>query len=348
MKRTSSTSKFFCVVAGRSGGHILPAITYAQEYAKQSYANKILFFSANTSLDRSIVSLYPDINLHVKLHLDNFPGKKLYKYPQFICQLLYSTIKSIYKLYIQKPSEIISMGGYISLPVCIAAKILRIPVKIFELNSTPGRAVKLLAPFASRIYTCFEQAQKFFPAKKTQMAPYPLRFNNSHKISKAQARKQLKLDIESKIILILGGSQGSRFINNLMINFAKYYKNSGNIFTIVHQTGSQSLEQIKEQYLEQNINAQVFDYTENLAPYYCAADIVIARAGAGTLFELKFFEKQAIIIPLETDATDHQLDNANAMSQTNSELFKVFRQEQVERDSSFFFEVVSEALSERQ
>jgi UDP-N-acetylglucosamine--N-acetylmuramyl-(pentapeptide) pyrophosphoryl-undecaprenol N-acetylglucosamine transferase len=328
--------KFICFVAGRSGGHIIPAMTYAQQELHQNPDYSLLFFSTHTQLDKSLVNLYPFIMHYCALTLDNIPHTIL-RYPKFLLHLVIAFIRSLYYLCYTRPIYVMSMGGYVSIPVCLAARVLRIPVYLFELNAIPGRATNFLARFAQKIHVCFPQALHFFPTQKVVISPYPLRFTPADKIDKVAACLQLGLNPAQKVILILGGSQGSQFINHVFTEFTQAHPEIVQQLQVIHQVGSLASEQIIAIYQQHIISARVFDYKSDLQIYYSAADIVIGRAGAGTLFELAFFEKKSVIIPLETTATDHQLTNAQAMAEEHPNLFTVIRQPEIEKHKTNFY-----------
>ena len=329
-----------CLVAGKSGGHIVPALSYAHEYRQTSPDTPILFFSTDAKLDTSIVLSYPFISTYVPIKLDNFPRKKVWRYPAFIWHLINSFLTSIKYLWSQAPKRVISMGGYISIPVCLSAWLLRIPIELFELNASPGQASLFLAKFATKISVCFEQALNFFPANKTYKREYPLRFTDADRISKNQACIYLGLDPKKKVLLVLGGSQGSHFINNLLKDLTKEYAQELKDIQILHQTGDADVGAMRMVYADGSFTAQVFDYKNDLQYCYSAADLVIARAGAGTLFELAFFSKKSIIIPLEADTTTHQLDNALAMAQRYPDLFIVLNQSSIKNDHNLFLKTL--------
>ncbi|NBQ18022.1 hypothetical protein EBU24_06940, partial [bacterium] len=145
---------------------------------------------------------------------------------------------------------------------------------------------------------------------------------------------------------ILGGSQGSFFINELIKKACLIDKNYFSNIQIIHQTGQQ-VDSLKEFYQEQNIVNLTFSYTAHINEFYPAADLVICRAGAGTLFETLFFKKPALVIPLETITTDHQLDNALSFSKEHPELFSVLRQKELETNSSLFIQQVQYLLDSK-
>ncbi len=339
-----NTKKVLCIVAGRSGGHILPGIIYANNFMSMHPEYSVLFFSTDAALDRSLLALYPDRFSSVALSLSNVPGKKVWRYPLFLGQFLRAFYRSFKYLYRERPDRVVSMGGYISLPVCLAAWVLRIPIELFELNAVPGKAVLWLAPLARTIYVCFKEASSFFDPQKTQIEEYPLRFSPSNLMTKAQSRAQLGLDREKKTLLIVGGSQGSRSINDLMLSFLKSDQELWPTIQIIHQVGSQDGAQVDAFYKERGVQAVVFDYAHDLQYSYAAADLVIARAGAGTLFELAFFEKKSIIIPLEVASTAHQVDNALAMMHMRPDLFKLVCQREIQANPKKFYQDVAQRL----
>lgn len=318
-------------VAARSGGHIIPCLTLIKQAKTQD--TRILFFTSSTELDTTIGKEFPWITKQVKLTLENVPYKKPWRFPFFGLQCIASFFKSFYYLTYYKPTKLVSTGGYLSLPVCVAAKILRIPIELFELNAVPGKATRVLAPLATTLFTCFETTAHTV-SKKCTLAPYPLRFNlqEAEPINKQKACETLKYNNAKKTVFVLGGSQGSTFLNVLLCNTlssAPY-----EMFQIIHQTGHAHIKGLQEFYKALNITATVFDYQQNLAPYYQAADIVICRSGAGTLFETAFFKKKCITIPLETATNTHQVDNAYAIQKQHPELFTVIRQKELEQDST--------------
>lgn len=339
-----NTEKYICLVAGKSGGHIIPALTYATNILKDYPEYKILFFSTDSELDINIINQYPIVTKHIPLKLANFPGIKVWKYPIFIFQFILSLLISFKYLFKLKPIQVISFGGYISIPVAFSAFLQRINFNIFELNAVPGKAVKFMAPMANKILICFPQAKKFFNKDKILEINYPLRFIQKDKISKINASILLDIDLKKITLLILGGSQGSQFMNNLIINFLNKYSEFSNLFHIIHQTGAAHIINIEKFYKQSNISAQVFDFLPELKLYYNAADLVISRAGAGTLFEINFFNKKSIIIPLQTANTNHQWDNAHAMAEISPHLFSIMNQELITENPQEFYNLILQEI----
>jgi len=339
--------KVVACVAGASGGHIIPGIVTMLAWEKKGY--DVLFFSTKAELDQSILELYGASFTYCSLPILKVPGKKLWRYPSFFLQFLRAFFRSLQVLKSKRPEKVVSMGGIISLPVCLAAWLLGIEIELFELNAVPGKAVRWLAPLATNISVCFKQAAKSFDYKKVQVLPYPVRFFNEHKLSLKKAKAHLGLP-DKKVILILGGSQGSQSINRLIQKFFTDHSKQASQIFIIHQTGASSLDQMSSKdfygqlYADLGYEATVFDYLHDLHYYYCAADIVIARAGAGTLFELEFFAKKAIIVPLEFSAEGHQRYNALAMVKRRMDLFSFVRQACAEKDPKYLYAEILKLL----
>lgn len=335
-----SSSLSIAAVAGKSGGHIVPAMSLLQQVVDKGDISKVTFFSTDSELDKKIVNLYPFVSKYINLSLSSSPGKDIFKWPGFIIRASISFFKSLKSLYQAKPNVLISTGGIVALPVVLTAWVLGVPdIKIYALDAQPGKAALMLSKFANHIYVCFDEAKKYFQNNKVELVKYPIRFTHKDILSKQDACKFLGIDSNKKVLLILGGSQGSKFINDLMVEFAAWCpENFAKSFAIIHQAGSGDLNSIIYAYKKAGIESLVFNYTAQLQYCYCASDLVIARAGAGTLFELEFFNKKSIIIPLEADTTSHQVDNAKAMSQQRSDLFTYILQNTIEENKVKFFE----------
>jgi len=335
--------KTICFVAGKSGGHLIPALTIAQKHIQKDSEITTIFFTTNSLLDKKIIKKSGIHKIHVQLPLGkNNLVKNNYnfflKYPLLFFNLSLSFAKSLFYLIKTRPQKIISMGGLVSIPVCVAGFLLRIPIELFELNTTPGKAITFLAPFAKTIHVCFDKAKKYLPKHKCIFSKYPVRFShnfptnypiNSQKIN-FNTFNTPTLSKSKFTLLILGGSQGSLAINNLIKEFVIKAPNIKKIkknIQIIHQTGRQDKTDWQAFYAKHKITATAFDFTQNISNYYAMADIVVCRSGAGTLFETIFFKKKCITIPLEAKTTDHQIDNAKEMEKMHPELVTMIKQD---------------------
>lgn len=321
MEQTTHIKKsLLCLVAGKSGGHIIPCLSIAQHWKTEHQDSSIIFFSTNSTLDKQIISNNKLVDIHVPLTFGTHTH-----YFLSIRHALSAFFKSFIFFWRNRPKKIITTGGAVAVPVCLAAWMLRIPIELYELNAIPGKAIKFLSPFAHHIFVCFNYTQRFFPQHKCQHIQYPVRFTKSDHLDKEQALQSIGFSTGKKTIFIIGGSQGSHYLNTLMHEWLEQYPQVYNHIQIIHQTGSH-MSDIQAWYAHNNIPAHVFAYHDNLAHYYNAADLIISRAGAGLLFEIAFFKKKCLIIPLETKSTNHQKDNALAMAQEYPALVTVLKQ----------------------
>jgi len=340
------TKQTICFVAGKSGGHIIPCLTLAQRYKDTCNDLSVLFFSTNTPLDKIILSHTNLITWHIPLPLSSIQANTILQHIHVLLNAARSVLLSFVHLYKHKPSCIISTGGIVALPVCLAGLILRIPIILYCLDAVPGKAIKTLSPFASSIFVAFNHARQFFPAQRCSVKAYPIKYVEKEKnIITTDAHKNIGLDFNKKTILVLGGSQGSVFLNDCIKKLIKDPSFSSQTLQIIHQTGSIDQTDWKQLYQDNNITAHIFSYTQNLSSFYVLADIIICRAGAGTLFEIEFFKKKCIIIPLITNTTSHQIDNARAITNQYPDLFCWIHQQKVEKNPEVFFSLLTRMLT---
>lgn len=333
---------WLCLVAGKSAGHILPAITLGKQRQAQNSALKISFISNQSNLDYQTVQANPIVERHLALNLMPIPTRRPWLWPQFGCQLLKACWQTWRFLRLQRPVELISTGGLIAIPVYLVAKLLRIPNVIYELNVVPGKATQFLAKLGAEIKICFAQTAQFLAAAKCTLVDYPNRFTAAdYQLTKRQALdlvQNMNPNFKAQIptLLILGGSQGSLFINQLSAQLITQFKPATNILMqVIHQTGQQDQTNWTAFYAQHQIPALVFSYESNLMPYYKLADLIICRAGAGTLAEIAPLQTNCIIIPLQTTYTDHQVANALAIARQYSTMH-VLTQDLIAQDMQIF------------
>jgi len=344
------TKQTISFVAGKSGGHIIPCLTLAQKHSKEQPETHVLFFSNDTPLDKKILSKHPVVTQHIPLPLIKFKITQVYRYPLVILQAMYSFLVSLYYLWKNKPTKLISTGGIVSIPVCLSAFLLHIPIELYEPNAVPGKTIKLLAPLAQTIFVCFAQTKKYFSkqSKNSQhciLVNYPIRYTAHDKqISQSAAQSILNLNQKKKTLLVLGGSQGSLSLNNIVKQWLNQYPVLHKNIQIIHQTGDYDSTNWAAWYQQHTITAQVFNYKKDLAHCYIAADLILCRAGAGILFEVQFFGTSCVIVPLKTHTTTHQIDNAQALTQQLPEQFQVFLQDKIINNPEPLFFTLNQLL----
>jgi UDP-N-acetylglucosamine--N-acetylmuramyl-(pentapeptide) pyrophosphoryl-undecaprenol N-acetylglucosamine transferase len=333
-------------VAGRSGGHIIPALTLAHTIKKIDPLTHITLISTATPLDKQIMQEHDgSIDCHHMIKLPNVNFFNPLKFFSFVIRTAQACIKSIIILKAAKPDRVIGMGGSICIPVCLAARFLRIPIQLYDFDAKPGKATRFLARSAQTIYVCFEQAKQHLPAAKCIIIDYPIRFDPALiAIRPPVARAHLKLMPNKKTIFINGGSQGSAFMNQCMKEWLELNPHLHSLIQIIHQTGNHSQQEWAHYYKQAEIPAITFAYHHDMAPFYAAADVIICRAGAGSLFEALFFKKPCITIPLETTSTSHQRDNARALAYKYPELITMLSQQEFKHDNMILFRLLNKYI----
>lgn len=338
------TKHGIALVAARSGGHILPGLTLARSIHQENPSRPLLFFFSKNKLDEHIASQSSLNATHIFVKLENIPYKNPLKLIVFFWHAVTAFFRALVLLRKHAIGKVISMGGYLSIPICLAAWVLRIPIELYELNVTPGKAISFLSLFAQRIHVCFKETAHYLPSKKLELAPYPLKYEQRDKMSSSQAKELIGLSPHKKTILICGGSQGSVSINQLIKQWIELNSHVHSSIQIIHQTGSYDKTNWDLFYQLYRIKAVCFAYHQDMHDYYNAADVVVSRAGAGSLFEIAFFEKPCVVIPLETRATDHQKYNAYAMAHQYPHLFTVVHENHIKKNNTLFFSAISKYL----
>ncbi len=343
--RTHKRPSITCYVAGSSGGHIIPCLTMAREEQEKHPERTCLFFTTDQPMDIELVSGAPCVDWHITLPLKKASATSFGQYLRLTWRAAWSFLKAGWYLMRHRPDTIICTGGFIALPVVIWGRILAIPIEWHELNVQPGKATQWVAQWRLHIHTPFEQTQSYLPQSTCVPSNYPIRFFNVPQLSKKEACIQLKLEPSRKTICILGGSQGSIAINNLIRTWLITHPWVQTQVQIIHQTGRNDPTNWHALYKQHGIPAVVCSFSHTLELFYAAADVVVSRAGAGSLFETLFFNIPAIVIPLETKENQHQVANALAMQETYDDIFTVIRQAELKEDPERLHYALVERLS---
>jgi len=229
---------------------------------------------------------------------------------------------AFWKIYREFPNVVFGKGGYASFPALFAARILKIPIIIHESDAVPGRVNRWAAKFAKRIAISFPESAKYFPADKTALTGNPIR-RGIQGSTPEEAKELFQLESGIPVILILGGSQGSKNINDNVLDIASELVNFAQI---IHQCGKNNFEEVKNRLsvvLEKSpfkSRYHVFDYLNDtlLRDASSIADIVISRAGASSIFEIAAWNLPSILIPLDNSAQNHQRENAYSYARSGA------------------------------
>lgn len=312
------------IAAAGTGGHINPALAIANKIKQEEPNSEIIFVGTDRGLENDLIpragydlKRIEAYGFNRKISLDNV--KKMYK-----------TFKSIgqAKKIIQdfKPDIMIGTGGYICLPVALAASKLKVPIVLHESNAFPGVAIKMLSKKASAILVGFEDAKKRIrntenvvvvgnPSKVKKIS-----FTNSQK---EKILKEIGLtDIEKPIVLVFGGSQGAQKINESFINIIS--KKINEKYQIIWATGPNQYEIIKAKLQSLNINidnisnVKILPYIYNMEEVMNCVDLVVSRSGAMTITEISIVGKPSIFIPFPYATENHQEYNAKVLEKVGA------------------------------
>lgn len=312
------------IAAAGTGGHINPALAIANKIKQEEPNSEIIFVGTDRGLENDLIpragydlKRIEAYGFNRKISLDNV--KKMYK-----------TFKSIgqAKKIIQdfKPDIMIGTGGYICLPVALAASKLNVPIVLHESNAFPGVAIKMLSKKASAILVGFEDAKKRIKnAENVVVVGNPskvkeISFTNSQK---EKILKEIGLtDIEKPIVLVFGGSQGAQKINESFINIIS--KKVNEKYQIIWATGPNQYEIIKTKLQNLNINidnipnVKILPYIYNMEEVMNCVDLVVSRSGAMTITEISIVGKPSIFIPFPYATENHQGYNAKVLEKVGA------------------------------
>ncbi len=203
-----------------------------------------------------------------------------------------------------RPDLVFGVGGYVTGPVLLAAKLKKIPVCIHEQNSVPGLANRLAGRIADRIFISLP-CGSVFPAARTRLTGNPVR----REILAAAGERRPRPADRPPTLLVLGGSQGAHRVNTLVVEAMARLREQGQELRVIHQTGPRDLETVRGAYRELGVVAETGDFFRDMAALYLEADLVLSRAGATTLAELAVMGLPALLVPYPHAADNHQERN---------------------------------------
>ncbi len=292
------------ITGGGTGGHLFPGIAMAEAILQNFPECTVVFIGTERQIDARALQGRPFTT--VPLKSKGLKGMGLFAKLMTVLQMPASIISAMGIIHRYKPDLVFGVGGYVTGPVILAARLLGIPCGIHEQNSVPGLANRLLGKIVSKIFISLPGSEIYFPNRKTVLSGNPVR-----KELLAAAAEPRTEEKELPALLILGGSQVAHRVNMLVIEaLAAQQSKLPPGFTVLHQTGAHDEETVRSRYANLGIRAQVSAFFDNMAQLYQQADLVVSRAGATTLAELMIFQKPVILIPFPYAADNHQEKNS--------------------------------------
>jgi UDP-N-acetylglucosamine--N-acetylmuramyl-(pentapeptide) pyrophosphoryl-undecaprenol N-acetylglucosamine transferase len=295
-----------CVIAGGgTGGHLFPGMAIAEAFVERERGNEVLFIGTERGIEARVLpgSRFPLKTIRampLKGRSLLGKGKALWFLPKAISEA--SVILKDFR-----PEIVVGVGGYASGPALVAAFFAGTKRAIHEQNVIPGLTNRILKWFSHRIFVSFEETGKYFSNRKVILTGNPIR----KEITCIGAER---MEEKSFNLLIFGGSAGARRINEAMIEALPLLQEIRTAWRIFHQAGKEDTERLSKAYAAKGFDAQVRPFFSEMGDYYRLADLVVCRAGAGTVAELAACGRAAILIPYPFAAHNHQWFNAQKLS----------------------------------
>jgi UDP-N-acetylglucosamine--N-acetylmuramyl-(pentapeptide) pyrophosphoryl-undecaprenol N-acetylglucosamine transferase len=300
------------VAGGGTGGHMFPGIAVAQTFLARHRRNQVIFINSGRPLEKKILGRlgWPQ---HV-IDIEGIKGRGVKSQMSVMMKIPRAIRQSALVLKHYRADVVLGVGGYSAGPAVMAAWLMGIPTALHEQNQLPGLTNRLLRRIVDRIYLTFEDAAHRFKAEKTLITGNPVRDEIVALGAEPAPESGSGLNV-----LIVGGSQGARPINQAMVDALPHLKTTSEL-GLVHQTGVEDEEWVREAYGETGAPAVVQAFFNDMAAQYANADLIICRAGATTVAEITAIGKAAVFIPFPQAADDHQTLNAQVLVEEGAAL----------------------------
>jgi len=295
---------YYVITGGGTGGHVFPAVAIAEELMRRG--NEVLYVGSDRGME---VRVAPQKQIPLKtFRTSGIKNQSILKIIKSAFLLSLAMLRSLGLLIKRRPDAVVGVGGYVSAPICVAAFLLRIPLYLQEQNVSVGLANRFLGKLARKVFLGFEDAKQYFPQGRTVATGNPLRpefFKKSFPPYNPGTRK----------ILIMGGSQGARAVNQAMVEILPSLSD----VEIVHQTGQSDLQSVTEGYAKSGLKGkwQVVPFIEKVDEAYADAALVVCRSGALTVSELIATGRPSLLVPFPRRGQNDQTANASFLEKRN-------------------------------
>ncbi len=319
------------MAGGGTGGHVIPALAVARELIRAGH--QVLFVGTDRGVEARLV---PAAGFRLeKIRVGGLKNLGLATKITSLWRLLTETASILKRFSEWKPAAVFSMGGYVAGPPVLAALLRGVPVVIMEPNAVPGVTNRWIAGRVSRALISFEETARFFPKGRTELTGLPVRAEFFDLAPKPPSHEFT--------VLITGGSQGSRTLNNAARASWPLFKNSGLPVRFLHQTGTPMFAELHADFAATGLAGEVTAFLTDMPAAFAQADLIICRSGAGSVSELAAAGKPSVLIPFPFAADDHQLKNAQAFERAGAAELSLDRDWTAER----LFDAVSRLSHDR-
>jgi UDP-N-acetylglucosamine--N-acetylmuramyl-(pentapeptide) pyrophosphoryl-undecaprenol N-acetylglucosamine transferase len=294
------------MAGGGTGGHVLPLLAVARELA--TCGHQSVFIGTRTGFEAKLV---PPAGFPLEfIEIGGLKSVGVMRTIRTLAQLPFSVRRSAQLLAKHQASAVFSLGGYAAGPVVMAALYKHLPLVVMEPNAIPGLTNRQIGRFVHRALLSFPEAARFFPPGKSEITGLPVR---PEFFRIAPKPREAKLTI-----LITGGSQGSRTLNDAARGSWSYFREARFPVRFIHQTGTAAYDVLAQKFAESGVDGQVAPFIEDMPAAFARADLVICRAGAGAVAELAAAGKPSILVPFPHSTDQHQLRNAEAFQKSGA------------------------------
>jgi len=328
--------KTLMIAGGGTGGHIYPAVAIAREYVSRDPSRRVVFVGTKKGLEKQIV---PKAGFPLEfIDVGGLKGKGGLDLVRNVFRLPRGFLQALAIVKKHRPNVVLGVGGYSSGPVITAAKLRGVPTLIHESNAFPGLANRVVARFVTGVAVAFADAAARMKRKDAVVTGNPIRAEFFAPRDRATAQPRNRL-------LVFGGSQGSRILNNTMTGALLFLAHLKDRLEIVHQTGPGDLATVQAAYQASAFNdARVVPYLDPMSEEIAAADLVVSRAGAMTIGELAASGRAAILVPFAQATNNHQEINARVVEKAGGALVITEKELTPERLAG----AISEILADRE
>jgi UDP-N-acetylglucosamine--N-acetylmuramyl-(pentapeptide) pyrophosphoryl-undecaprenol N-acetylglucosamine transferase len=305
------------LVGGGSGGHLFPAVAIVQALQRTAPDSRFLFLTCQRPVDRLVLASagWPDASVQVQPYTTTLGSASWTARLRQIPAALTALRSARESLRDFRPDVVVGLGAFASVPGVVAASRLKIPIVLLEQNVIPGRATRALAPRAQVVLTGLPVDSRYTIRTgrigKVIETGVPLR-------DSFQARSPFSSTGAEPRLLVLGGSQGARRLNQLVLDALSDDAELLGDWRIIHQTGDADSKTVVREYARLGRSAEVHAFLHDLPEQLAAADLVVSRSGAGLLHELACVGRPAILIPMNRSAGGHQMANARLFERSQA------------------------------
>lgn len=292
------------MAGGGTGGHVIPALAVARELRARGH--EAFFVGTERGLEAKLV---PAEGFELqRIDIGGLNRVTIRQKAITMGKLPLTTLAC--GKFVRASSAVFSMGGYVAGPPVMAALLRRKPVVVMEPNAIPGFTNRIISRFVTRALVSFPATESYFPKGKTETTGLPVR-EEFFRIPDRPRGPVLN-------VLITGGSQGSRTLNQAARESWPLFRNTGFPVRLVHQTGPRDCEELRSAFAEEGLDGEILPFINDMPAAFAAADLIVCRAGAGAVSELAAAGKPSILVPFPFAADDHQTRNAEAMERAGA------------------------------